>query len=213
MSYADFVIFKNRRQAGKLLAVKLTSYRGSGALILGLARGGVMVASELGKNLGLSLDVLTVKKISGPGDPELAIGALAPDEVFFIDWKLAHRLGADEAYIKTQIRQLADQIKQKTLLYRKGMPPFTARDKTIIMVDDGAATGATLEAAIRWLKKKHVKKIVVAIPVAPADFVAKIKPEVSELVILETPGEFGSVGQFYEDFPQIEDEEVIELLH
>ena len=206
------MIYKDRSEAGILLSQKLFSYCGSQTLILGLARGGVVIARELGKALSLPFDILIVKKIASPGDPELAVGALAPDKVSYVNWKFAHRVEADEAYIRTQISELNDQIKKRTLIYREGKPPLNLRDKIIILVDDGAATGATMEAAVKWARKKHAKKIVVALPVAPPDFINRIKPETDELVVLETPPEFSSVGQYYNNFPQIEDGKVIELL-
>lgn len=193
-------MFKDRHQAGRLLAEKLLSYHGKNGLVMGLARGGVAVAKTLADDLNLPLDVLVVKKIGAPGQEELALGALAPDGVSYGDFD------------KSTIRQLAGQIKQKTLLYRKGRKPYAFREKTVILVDDGAATGATIEAAIRWVFKKHAKKIVVALPVAPKELLPKIAPEVDSLVVLETPDEFMAVGQFYNDFRQISDEEVIELL-
>lgn len=206
------MIFKDRSEAGLLLSQKLSSFRGSQSLILGLARGGVAIAAEVGHKLNLPFDVLIIKKIPSPGDPELAVGALAPDGVSFINWKFAHSVGADEAYIKSQITNLNDQIKKKTLIYRDRKPPLNLKEKTVILVDDGAATGASIEAAVKWSKRKHAKKIIVALPVAPKDLRQKVKPEVNELIILETPKEFVSVGQFYKNFPQISDEKVIELL-
>ena len=204
--------FSDRHSAGLLLVEKLGFVRGQDTVILGLARGGVAVASAVADGLSVPLDVLVVKKIPAPGESELALGALAPDGVSYVDWKFAGRLGADEEYIRTQISQLNVQIKQKTALYRKGRKPIDVRDKRVIIVDDGAATGATLEAAIKWMRKKHARLIVAAIPVMPADTLGKIKPEVDELIVLETPREFAAVGQFYKNFPQIEDHQVIELL-
>ncbi|OGG28797.1 hypothetical protein A2973_02015 [Candidatus Gottesmanbacteria bacterium RIFCSPLOWO2_01_FULL_49_10] len=206
------MLFTDRTRAGVLLAEKLSSYRGTGAVVFGLARGGVVVARAGAQILDLPLDVLVVKKISAPRDPELAIGALAPDRVSYINWRLALRLGADEDFIKSQIRQLGDQIRQKTIRYRKGRKPYMLEDKTIVLVDDGVATGATLEAAIGWFRKKRAKRIVVAVPVAPPDIFPKITPEVDELVVLETPSDFSAVGQFYDKFPQVEDNEVVQLL-
>lgn len=194
------MVLKDRSQAGVLLAEKLSSYRGTASFVLGLARGGVAVAKTLAGDLNLPLDVLVVKKIGAPGQEELALGALAPDGVSYGDFD------------KSQTRRLAGQIKQKTLLYRKGRKPYRLHDKTVILVDDGAATGATIEAAIRWVFKKHAKKIVVALPVAPKELLPKIAPEVDALIVLETPDEFMAVGQFYKDFRQVSDEEVVELL-
>lgn len=206
------MILKDRHQAGVLLAEKLSSHRETGAIILGLARGGVVTARALAEALHLPLDVLVVKKIGAPGEAELAIGALAPEGVPFIDWRFAQRLGVEEGFIKSQIPNLNDQITKKTLLYRKGKKQYKLQDKTVILVDDGAATGATLEAAISWLRKKHAKKIIVALPVAPKELLPKIAPEADELFILETPENFSAVGQYYENFPQVSDEEVVELL-
>lgn len=205
--------FTDRQQAGVRLAEKLAPFRGLGdVVLLGLARGGVVVASTVASRFDISADVCVVKKIGSPFDSELAIGAVAPEGVSYVDWRLSNRSGADEHYIRTQTSELNDQIRQKTLLYRKGKKPYQLRDKTVIIVDDGAATGATLEAAIKWLRVKKAKRIVVALPVAPPDVAAKIKPEVSELVVLETPNDFQSVGQYYQKFPQVEDGEVVRLL-
>lgn len=205
-------MFITRQDAGTILAEKLASYTGQPDLVLGLPRGGVVVASVVSKQIKLLLDVLVIKKIPSPNQAELGIGALAPDDVSYIDWKLALRVAADEDYIKSQILELSELIKKKLLLYRKGKKPLIVREKTIIVVDDGAATGATLEAAIRWLRKKKAKKIVVGLPVAPPEIIAKIRPEVNELVVVETPLDFSAVGQFYKEFPQVEDEEVVKLL-
>ncbi len=211
-SCANLVIFTDRIQAGNLLAQKLSSYRGKNAVVLGLARGGVVTARSLADTLDLPLDVLVVKKIGAPGEAELAIGALSPDGVSFIDWRFAQALGVDEDYVKEAISRQSSAIREKTLLYRKGKKPYKFGEKSVILVDDGAATGATLEAAITWLRKKHAKKIVVALPVAPKELLPKIAPEADELIVLETPENFGAVGQFYEKFKQVTDEEVVRLL-
>ena len=205
-------MFNDRRQAGTLLAQRLLSYRGKAVCIVGLARGGVAVAKTIADDLNSPLDVLVVKKIGAPGQLELALGALAPDGVSYIDWRFAQRLGMDEKHIKEAISRQSSAIREKTLLYRKKRKPYRFREKTVILVDDGAATGATIEAAIRWVRKKYAKKIVVALPVAPKELLPKIAPEVDELIVLETPAEFGAVGQFYKDFTQVSDEHVIELL-
>ncbi len=204
--------FSDRRQAGELLAEKLTSVRSNSAIVVGLARGGVVVAAALARKLGLPLDVLVVKKIPSPADSEMAIGALAPDNVTRVDWKLAHLVGADECFINEQIARLNEEVKKRTLLYRKGVGPLVVRNKTVIAVDDGVATGSTIESAILWFKKKHADTIIVALPVVPSELVAKIKPEVDSLVTLEEPERLSAVGEFYQHFPQVTDAEVIELL-
>ena len=205
--------FDNRHQAGVLLADLVRLEGADTAYVLGLARGGVVVAHALALSLKLPLDVLVVKKISAPHEPELAIGALAPGNVSYVDRQLALGVGADQEYIGTQINRLADQIKEKTALYRKGKKPLTVRDQTVILVDDGVATGATLEVAIRWVHKKRARAVIAAIPVVPADVASKMKSDLDALIFLESPDQFGSVGQFYKDFPQVGDAEVVELLN
>ena len=205
-------MFIDRRQAGTLLAQKLLSYRGKAVCILGLVHGGVAVAKSIADDLNLPLDVLVVKKIGAPGQEELAVGALAPDGVSYIDWRLVQRLGVDEDFIHHAIRVQQLIISERTRVYRKGRKPYAFREKIVILVDDGAATGATIEVAIQWVRKKHAKSIVVALPVIPKEVIPKIVPEVAELVLIETPEKFSAVGQFYKDFGQISDEEVVELL-
>lgn len=171
-----------------------------------------MTARAVADALGLSLDILVVKKIGAPWEKELALGAVAPDDTRFIDWRLAGRTGTDEEDIKQAISDKRQEISEKTRMYRKGRKPYQFREKTVILVDDGAATGATMEAAIMWLRKKHAKRMIVALPVAARDTAARIRPEVSELVVLEMPEDFRSVGQYYQSFEQVSDEEVMELL-
>jgi len=206
------VLFNDRTDAGTLLAKKLSSFRGTDAVAIGLARGGVVVASVIAYTLNVPLYVLVVKKIPSPLDRELALGALTQDGVSYIDWKLAHRLGADEGYMNSQISRLSDLIHQKAVLYQKGRKPVVVRGKTIILVDDGAATGATMLAAERWCKQKHAKKIIAALPVLARDRMGMIRFEVDELVYLDAPNDFSSVGQFYKSFRQVEDEEVVKLV-
>ncbi len=205
-------MFNDRHQAGTLLTEKLAPLREGVSIVLALPRGGVVVAAEIAKSFKVPFDVIVVKKIPRPAKAELGIGALAPDGVSYIDWKMAHRVGADEKYINEQSEELSGIIKQKLIRYRKGKKPLIVKDKTVLVVDDGLATGVTMEAAVKWLRAKKARRVMVAIPVAPPEVVNKIKRQVDELVVLETPGDFGAVGQFYKEFPQVEDSEVIQLL-
>lgn len=200
-------------QAGELLSQKLSSYqKNPSVVVVGLARGGVVVARAIARAMDVPLDVVVVKKISSPYEPELALGAVAPDGVTHVDWRMAHRMGADEEYINQAVSRQQSAISEKTRIYRKGRKPLNLKDKTVILVDDGAATGATMEVAIKWVRAKAAKKIVVALPVVPPDTLANLKPEVSEVIVLDTPENLGSVGQFYTQFEQVSDEEVIKLL-
>ncbi len=206
------MLFKNRQQAGQLLGEKLSSYQGSGGIVVGLARGGVVVANIVARALSFPVDVVVIKKVSGPSDPELALGAVAPDDVSFIDDQFFRQLGVDEQYLWETVKKQSGIVRQKMQLYRKDRSPLAVQGKTVIIVDDGAATGATMMAAVRWVKKKRAGKIIIALPVAPPDVVKKLQPEVDDMVVLATPDDFGSVGQWYEHFDQVEDEEVVRLL-
>lgn len=206
-------MIENRTHAGKALAEKLGQHTGNSAVVIGLARGGVPIAAAIAFALGIPVDVLVVKKIHSPSDREFGIGAAAPDGITYIDWPTAHRTGADEEYINQAVSLQQSAISQKTRLYRKGKKPYQLRDKIVIIADDGAATGATIEVAIKWLKAKKVKKIIVALPVASMDVASRIKPEVDHLATLETPKAFDSLSEFYKDFSEVTDEEVMRLMN
>lgn len=206
------MIFNDREHAGHLLAQQLSTYLKDNPLILGLARGGCLVAKSIADDMSLSYDVLVVKKIPSPQNPELGIGALAPDNVSYVDWRFAQRLGVDEDFVNKKIRELTIDIKERMYIYRKRKKPIRPQGNTIILTDDGVATGGTIQAAILWLRKKHAKKIIVALPVAPLEFTSKIRYKVDAVVVLETPRDFSSVGQYYKDFHEVQDEEVVRVL-
>lgn len=207
-----FFMFDSRKTAGEQLAQKLKDTTYPQAVILGIPRGGVVVASEIARVLHLPLDVITVRKLSAPDNPELAVGALAPDGVSYIEWRFANTVGADEAYMKNELVQKGKELKKYEKSFRKKKKPLKVRDKVVFLVDDGAATGSTMEAAIKWAKVKKAHKIIAVLPVAAKDTVKRIRPEVDELVVLEVPSEFAAVGQFYKSFPQVTDEKVKQLL-
>lgn len=206
------MLFKDRQHAGVLLSKHLAPYRGKSALIIGLARGGVITALPIARSLGMVLDVLVIKKVSSPHSREFAIGSVAQDGVYVIHWKDAHRTGADEAYIKQAVSRQLLAIRQQIKIYRKGKKPIQIEGRTVILVDDGAATGATMEAAVRWAKKKRAGEIVVAIPVVSKEAKASLVPEVDAFITHQVSEELGSVGEFYGTFLQVTDEEVIECL-
>lgn len=206
------MLLKNRLEAGILLADKLLAYRTPPVLILGLVRGGVVTAKGISGVMGIGFDILVVKKLSSTLDLEFAFGAVAPDHVSLIHWKDAHRMGADEEYIKKAVSGLSSDVKRMMATYRSDKKPVTIADKTVIIVDDGAATGTTMEAAILWARKKRAKKIIAVLPVAPIAVVAKLRPEVDACIVLHEMKEFRSVGSCYEEFGQVTDDEVIQLL-
>lgn len=205
-------MFKNRQEAGQLLAQKLKKFKGRETVILGLARGGVVVASEITQILNLPLDILVVKKIGAPGQEELAIGAVGPEGIVIWDEALCQRLGVDEELRKEKLKMKNEEREETERRLRGGKVPPSLKGKKVILIDDGMATGTTVEAAVVWIKTQSPQKVILAVPVAPPDTVAKLKPEVDEIICLQVELEFWAVGQFYEEFSQVTDEEVIKLL-
>lgn len=198
--------FSNRREAGKKLAGKLKKYRGKkDAIMLGIPRGGVEVAFEAAKELRIPLSVLVTKKIGYPSDPEFAIGAVGPGSHYKISEGYAAEIGKD--YIKSTVKELSKEIGRRYKKYAKGKIP-EIKNRIVILVDDGLATGFTMMAAIEYAKSQKPRKIIVAVPVAAQDSLEEIRKLADETVCLHIPMFFGSVGSFYRDFQQLEDEDV-----
>lgn len=207
------MIFKDRKDAGKQLAEKLTRYRDKADLIvLGLPRGGVTVAYEIARALNCPLDILIVRKIGFPGNPELAAGAISETDTVVLNEDIVVAYGVSRAYLDRETARQKEEIARRITLYRggKGVPPLAG--KTVILVDDGVATGATAKAAISTLKQEKIAKLVVALPVATQEAEREIAPTVDEWVCLQTPAGFMAVGNYYYDFTQVEDEDVVAML-
>lgn len=205
-------MFKNREEAGKLLAEKLVSFKGGNTIVLAIPRGGVVVGKVIAGFLGCPLDILVVKKLGAPGNSELAIGAVAPNGVVYWDEVIVGSVGADEEYKNEELRIKNEELKEREEYLRGGKGPLELDGKTVVLTDDGVATGATTIAAIRAVRNMEPKKVILAVPVIAGDTVEKIKKEVDELIYLEAPWDFYAVGQFYEEFGQVEDDEVKKLL-
>jgi predicted phosphoribosyltransferase len=212
MEGANHVVFNNRIDAGTLLASKFNSSGESQSLVLGLARGGVAVARSFASALRLSLDVLVIKKLSSPYNSEFALGAVAPDTVSVVHWSAAHRVGVDEQMLAAEIQKKSGEIRLQLSQYRKGMKPLNVRDRQVILIDDGAATGATMEAAIRWVRSKRARRVIVGVPVASVEAMKLLTPEADRCVIYEVEHDLTAVGEFYKEFPQVSDADVVELL-
>lgn len=201
-------MFANRTEAGQLLAQLLTKYSGTNSIVLAIPRGGVPVGYEVARALHLPLDIALAKKIGHPGNSEYAIGAVSPDSVV-----INEELDIPESYIKAEAERLQSALRQRQQLFRGNRPPIDLKNKNVIIVDDGIATGYTLLATIQMLRKQQPAKIIVAVPVAPLGGYSRIEQEADEFICLDTPDYFPGVGAFYKDFEQVEDETVIGLLN
>lgn len=202
------MIFKDRRSAGELLAKRLKHFsNGRHLIVLGIPRGGVVVASEIAKRLKLPLDIVVTRKIGAPFQKELALGAVDADGEAV--WDLDQ---FQISNVKDQIENEMEEIKRREELYRQGRQLLSVEGKTVILVDDGIATGATVLIAARFLKRHKAKEVILAVPVASYEALEKISKEVDKVEVLYIPEVLGSVGQFYQNFEEISDEKVIELL-
>ena len=205
-------LFRNRVEAGRKLAMALADYKGKEVVVLGIPRGGVVVASEVARALGAPLDLVVTRKIEAPGEPEYALGAVTQEGDVIMDRQAAESLGASQAYLEDQIRKKREEVKERMERLRGNAPYPELEGKVVIIVDDGIATGSSVGAAVISVKKRKPREIVVAVPVAPADSVKTLSEEGAKVVCLETPRLFFAIGEFYGDFNQVEDLEVRRIL-
>lgn len=211
------MVFQNRQEAGKLLGEKILRNLDIKKLrekliVLAIPRGGVVVGRLLAEALDCPLDVIVTKKIPAPGNPELAIGAVGAVGEPVVDEELAAKVGADEKYLKFKIENLKLEIARREKEFRKGKPPLNLKGKTVIITDDGVATGATMAAAVGIVRQQEPKKIIVAVPVIARDSLEKISALADEVIYLQAPELFFAVGQFYRELEQVSDETVIKIL-
>jgi putative phosphoribosyl transferase len=207
------MIFKDRNDAGRQLAKKLSHYGGVGdVIVLGLPRGGVTVAREVAEALRCPLDILIVRKIGFPGNPEFAVGAVSETGAVVFNEEIVSGYKVSKGYLDQETERQKEEIARRVALYRggKGVPALAG--KTVILVDDGVATGATMKAAIRTLKQEPIARLVAALPVASQDAEQEIALMVDECVCLLAPDVFGAVSRFYQDFAQVLDEDVAIML-
>jgi putative phosphoribosyl transferase len=207
------MIFQDRVDAGRKLAKRLAAYaKRKDVIVLGIPRGGVPVAFELARALEAPLDVFLSRKLGVPGQEELAFGAVASGNVRVLDRQIIEAVGVSETQIAQTTQAVKADLERRERLFRGSRPPLKVEGRTVILVDDGIATGSSIRAAIRALRQMKPARIVVAVPVAPVSTCDCLRREVDELVCLHTPESFFAIGQFYADFSQVPDEDVAGLL-
>jgi putative phosphoribosyl transferase len=207
-------VFRNRRDAGRQLAVALVPYRESRPIVLALPRGGVPVGFEVAKELAAPLDVLLVRKIGAPGHEELGLGAVVDghDAQLVLNEDLVRAVAPPPGYIEAEEQRQFLEIERRRQEYVGDRSPVAVEGRSVVVVDDGIATGATVKAALRGLARNRPARLVLAVPVGPADTIEELSTECGEIVCLTTPDPFYAVGPHYRDFRQTEDAEVVHLL-
>ena len=206
------MLFEDRYHAGRILAAKLEQFRGRPrTIVLGLPRGGVAVAYEVARALNLPLDIFVVRKLGAPGHEELAMGALTSDGTCVFNQDIIRELGISQIAIGQAIERERIELARREQQYRTGQSPLALEGYTVILVDDGLATGATMRAAVRALRP-IARQVIVAVPVAAASTLDELRREAHHVFVVDTPEPFGAVGAFYRDFHQTTDDEVRALL-
>ncbi len=207
------MVFQDRKEAGHKLADKLKKYTDEkNIIVIALPRGGVVIGTEIAKRIGAPLDVIITRKICFPGEPELAIGAIAENGKIVLNDYIIKKANISQRYLEEEINRQKTEIERRILKNRGGKGLSSVKDKTIILADDGVATGFTIMAAINVLKNEGIKKLIVAVPVSPQDTFLKLKCLVDEIICLEIPEDFLAIGNYYSKFKQLTDEEVKQLI-
>lgn len=202
--------FLDRNDAANQLAAKLQAYQGQSPLVLAIPRGAVPMAKVIALKLQGEADVVLVRKLRAPGNPELAIGAIDETGWVYLAEHAHHMAG--QAHIESEKQIQMDVMRQRRAQYTPVRPPLDPEGRVVIVVDDGLATGSTMIAALHAIRARHPKKLICAVPVAPPDTLERVTPLADEMVCLQAPEMFYAVGQFYMDFPQVSDEQVMALL-
>ncbi len=204
--------FRDRQEAGQLLGQELKNLAGMNTVILGIPRGGVVVAHELANTIQAELDIVLSRKLRTPGHEELAMGSISEDGKVFFNDTVLREIDIEKSYIEKEIKQQRAEISRRRELFRTVRPKVNLQGKIVVITDDGIATGATMQAALWTVRHEHPQKLIAAIPVASGDTLQQLAPDADEMVCLRAPAFFGAVGQFYLEFNPVEDDEVLEIL-
>jgi len=210
-SIDSYIIFEDRADAAKRLAKKLEWLKKEEPVILAIPRGGVVTGDIIASELGMKLDIIVSRKVGAPNNPELAIGAVTHDGSYFPNKEITMMLNVPQKYIESEISSQVKEIERRLMKFR-GSSEYHLEDKTVVLVDDGIATGATMFVGIQWVKKQNPKRVVVAIPVGPKDTIEKLNETVDKVIVLQAPAYFNAVGEFYREFDQVEDYQVQEIM-
>jgi putative phosphoribosyl transferase len=207
-------MFADRRQAGRMLTENLPDFDRTSTVVIALPRGGLPVAREIALAFGLPLDIVLVRKVTAPGYPELAVGAISEGEDMnlIVNPEVAEPLGLDKTQVSALARKVLPELERRKQLYAGDRPAVNVCGKTVIVVDDGLATGATLRAALKFLRAGGAERLIVALPVAPEESLASLRDLADDVVCLECPSPFMAVGAHYTHFNQVSDDEVIQIL-
>lgn len=200
-------MFRDRDDAGRLLGALVREHVAAPTLVLGVPRGGVIVAMHVATALGAPLDIVVPRKLGAPGNAELGIGAVAPG-IIVVNDELVDRLHVPASYIEQEAARQQEEVGRRTQMYRGDRPPPQLERTTAVIVDDGVATGGTVLASIGWARARQAAQVILAVPVLPAAMVHRLRGEADQVLSLAAPRLFGSVGEWYERFPQVTDEEV-----
>lgn len=205
------IVFKDRVDAAKKLVKNMEWLKKEAPIILAIPRGGVVIGDVISSKLGVKLDIIVSRKIGAPHNPELAIGAVTPDGSYFSNVEITRMLNVPQKYLDLEISSQIKEIERRLMKFR-GTKEYHLKGKTVVLVDDGIATGATMFVAIQWVKKQKPKQIIVAIPVGPKDTIDKLNETVDKVIVLQSPLDFNAVGEFYEEFDQVDDYQVQEIM-
>lgn len=204
--------FADRRDAGRQLAVRLLPLAGEHPIVVGLPRGGIPVASEIATALQAPLEMLAVRKLGAPHNPEYGIGAIVEDGTRIFDPEALAALAIDGGVLQSIVARASEELRRRVVAYRGGRLPMQLRNRTVVVVDDGVATGVTDTAAIRAIRRQRPRRLILAVPVCAPDSLARLRKEADEMLCLIAPPQLSGVGEWYRDFSQIHDQEVIAAL-